>query len=379
MAFSDSKALLTALLDARGSQDVQSILAEVGDPASHALDTPFGPLGLRWHAFGNNPSNLSTIGLGTKPGRSLTERITNAMDAIIEQRVPNDGGPLPAAARVAALAWFGRPITGASGGLYRWDYQKQGMEQLISVVLGAGAAESEHIVDVIDDGVGIAPEQFPRTILSLHSGNKITKWYLIGAFGQGGAATLAFSDFALIVSRDHNNPDIVGFTLVRVLDLNESYKEDSYAYLAIENNGQLSVPSCQWNGDLKIYSAEYGEKMPILKRGTFVRHFGYRLPNLDREFQDIPGNLHHFLNFSMFDPILPFRLIDARQPRQVRDEVITGSRNNLMKLASSEPPQEGESGSEILHFREMEYVVPHGSNDASVGIEYWVVLNYRRR
>jgi len=382
MPYADFKVLLTALLDARSNAAVQAILTEIGDPASHALDCPFGPLRLQWHAFGDNPSNLSTIGLGTKPGRSLTERITNAFDALLEEKAPSEG-PMPASARAASLAWFGRPITGATGGLYRWDYEKQGHDRHVAVVLGAGepaseSAPAEHIVDVIDDGVGIPPQNFSDTILSLHSGNKIAKWYLIGAFGQGGAATLAFSDFALIISRHRDNPKRVGFTLVRVLDLNEDYKEDSYAYLAIETDGKLSVPSCDWHGDLKIYPRECGERMPVLQKGTFVRHFGYRLPNLDKEFQETPGNLHHYLNFSMFDPALPFRLIDIRQPRQVRDEVVLGGRNLLMNLVPKELPA-GQPGTEILHFRQMEFVVPHGSTEACVGIEYWVVLNYRIR
>ncbi len=68
------------------------------------------------------------------------------------------------------------------------------------------------------------PEDFPATILSLQSGNKIDKWRLIGSFGQGGASSLSFADYAVIVSRHRDNPRVVGFTVVRVLHLSERYK-----------------------------------------------------------------------------------------------------------------------------------------------------------
>jgi hypothetical protein len=39
---------------------------------------------------------------------------------------------------------------------------------------------------------------------------------------------------------------------------------------------------------------------------------------------------------------------------------------------------EEEAGSEIRHHRQMEFVVPYGTQETSIGIEYWVVLNYRK-
>src|SRR5262249_4775986 len=99
--------LLGALLAARTCEDVRHILEGIGDHAQLDLDQPFGPFNLCWHAFGNNPSNQSSIGLGTKPGRSLTERLTNAIDAILEDRVPANVPP-PHSAREAAQLWFGR-------------------------------------------------------------------------------------------------------------------------------------------------------------------------------------------------------------------------------------------------------------------------------
>jgi len=85
----------------------------------------------------------------------------------------------------------------------------------------------------------------------------------------------------------------------------------------------------------------------------------------------------------MFDPILPFRLVDLRpqNPENNRAELVTGSRNRLMKLVksgkddSSDPLQ---TGSTMKHYRAMEFVVPPGGSKPCIGIEYWVVFNFRK-
>jgi hypothetical protein len=73
--------------------------------------------------------------------------------------------------------------------------------------------------------------------------------------------------------------------------------------------------------------------------------------------------------------------VDIRDPKKSRDELITGSRNRLLKLSDGSKDELGaelEAGSSIRHHRKMEYVAPHGSTDPSIGIEYWVVFNYRK-
>lgn len=383
MPFENAESILRAFLAATSSSEFRNILNEIGDHSNVNLDEAFGPFHLYWHAFGNNPSNISSIGLGTKPGRSLTERLTNAIDAILEDRVrPNV--ELPRSAREAAKQWFGRPITGPEDGLFKWNYGSQSYDRRIAVVLNSSGEKSAPTVDVFDDGIGIAPDEFPGTILSLQSGNKIRKWYLQGAFGQGGASTLAFGDYALIVSRSKDNPRLVGFTVIRVLKLDESYKEDSYAYLCQKDSaGRITVPSCQLADEpLEVYAARQGVKLPTISKGTLVRHISYKLNKLDSSLNPSPGNLYHYLHASAFDPLLPFRVIDIRDPAKSRDELVTGSRNRLMKLATSRDKAETDEGEtksrlEIRHHRPMEYFVPHGTDVPSIGVEYWVVFHYR--
>src|SRR3989442_13621105 len=101
-----------ALLRSRTPHEVRGILTDIGDYADVEIDQPFGQYGLQWHPFGDNLSNISSVGLGTKPGRSLTERLTNAFDAILEARVPVAVAKLPESCREAAKQCLGRPVSG---------------------------------------------------------------------------------------------------------------------------------------------------------------------------------------------------------------------------------------------------------------------------
>ncbi len=371
--------LFNQLVRSRSSTDVRAVLTEIGDHADVEVDQPLGRLGLQWHPFGDNLSNISSIGLGTKPGRSLTERLTNAFDAVIETRVPMGVTQLPQSCREAAKQWFGRPVTGPDDGLFRWKYGEGDYDRFVNVVLSQSGVETAPTIDVLDRGIGLEPAQFPDTILSLQKGNKLTKLYLIGAFGQGGAATLAFGDFAFIVSRHRDSPRTVGFTLIRVVTLSDLFKEDAYAYLALSQaGGGAAVPHVHIDGPLELYeSNESVAYLPTLSHGTLVRHFGYKLPGVSGSLSPSEGNLYHYLHTSVFDPLFPFRVIDLREPAKARDELVTGNRNRLMRLVVRK--EEGAEGRiEIRHHRPMEYVTPPGSTTPSIGIEYWVVYAFRK-
>lgn len=175
MPFSSYEEILRSMLAITSSLEMRQILREIGDYADIGLDQPFGPFNFIWHAFGDNPSNISTIGLATKAGRSLAERLTNAIDGILEERVVT-GIPTPPSPRQAAMQWFGRPVSGPDDGLFKWSYADGGYDRQIQVILSPSGVEAAPTVDVLDNGIGIKPEEFSTTILSLQAGNKISKW-----------------------------------------------------------------------------------------------------------------------------------------------------------------------------------------------------------
>jgi hypothetical protein len=389
MSIENSRDLLNALLTAGDGEGVRRVLEQIGDRSDMSLGTAFGPFGFAWRAFGDNESNLSTIGLATKPGRSLTERITNAMDALLEDRLA-PGVPPPPSARVAAKQWFGRPVSGPDEGMFNWDYGEHGTDRRISVVLMPARTEGAATIDVLDDGLGISADRFPTTILSLQGKNKINKRYLMGTFGQGGASTLRFCEYCLIVSRQRDNPETVSFTVVRELRLGEEYQIDAYAYLSLPTGTTSTpVPTCDFGiNPITLYDGPDRLRLPVLKKGTLVRHFEYRLGKLDRVLSSSPGNLYQYLHYSLFDPLLPFRLIDIRDAKAPKNEIVTGSRNRLMKRVrqreettpvTSDPDSvEQETGSEMKYYRQMEYMAPFGATEPCVGIEYWVIFNHRK-
>lgn len=376
-----AKALLDRLLQCTKSSQMRDLLNELGDSDSATLDVPFGRHDLVWRPFGNTTSNQSSVGLASKAGRSLTERITNAIDAVLEERSLIDVSP-PTSPRQAASRWYGRPSSGPDSGMFSWKDMPEGFDRNIHVVMQGSDKESAPTIDVVDGGIGINPSRFHETILSLQGGNKIKKRYLIGAFGQGGASTLAFCDYAIIFSRSKASPNIVGFTVIRVLKLDSSYKEDCYAYLSINGTDGTSprvLEAALGDSALEMYPSS--TKLPSLVKGTVVRHICYRLSNLDKGLQSSPGNLYHFLHFSMFDPLIPFRVVDLR-PLNPKNEYVGGARNRLMEKAQSyreSIEDDDDSNVQIRHYRPMEYIAPSGTTEACIGIEYWVVLGYRKK
>jgi hypothetical protein len=378
MAALDTRALFTELVGCRTRSDVLTLLKRLGDDGSAPMDQPFGPHDLKWVAFGGNPSNNSTIGLATKPGKSLTERITNAMDALLEERaVQASSKVLPTSPRAAAQVWFGRPLSGPDTGLFQGIAVES--DKSISVVLLESNVADCPTVDVMDSGIGIRPDEMKQTILSLQAGNKIRKFHQIGSFGQGGSSTLGFSDYVLVFSRPRSDPKTVGFTVIRVLKLDATYKEDCYAYLVRGDESPLSSQLESASDAVMLYGEAQELKPPTMTKGTLVRHIGYRLSGAAKALGPGQGNLYHYLHYNLFDPLLPFRIWDLRDGPKGGSEYVGGSRNRLMKQVVAQAADEDKAGRiQVKHYRPMEYVVPSGSEEPSIGIEYWVVWAFKK-
>lgn len=371
MAIQSIEELFGRVLAARKKADIDIILKELGDKKDIGLNTEFGSLKCKWVPYGGRESNESTIGLASKAGRSLTERITNGEDAMLELAKTRRNGELPKSPRRAAAEWFGRAETGPGSGLYSTEDKEGDLSRSLCVVLSDSGLSGAPTVDVVDAGIGLAPEEMPTTILSLQEGNKVKKPYLIGAFGQGGSSTLGFSKYAVIMSRSVASPDRVGFTIVRLVDPGTDYDLDVYAYLTIEGN----IPHVVRGEEdaITLYEDTKLKRPPELRYGTLVRHIGFELSGLDKGLSPAPGNLYHYLHLSMFDPLIPFRAMDIRGTT-AKDERIGGSRNRLMKLVEKGEEDDGESGhTSVIHHKEMEDIVPLGSDDSRIGVEYWVI------
>jgi len=217
-----SAELLETLCAANTPRDVDSALQRFEAAAGESVC---------WVPVGSRENNRGTIEAAADPGRSLVERVTNGIDAVLEQEhVAHSGVPACRSPKEAAAAWLNVP----DGGLSELSAaQRQAIARRVSITLLEGAGRSKRVVEVADRGIGLSTEEMAATILSLNEGNKLTKHYLAGLYGQGGSSTFAVSDYTLIASRkdDHG---AVSFTLVKYLDLPpEVFRTGHYVYLTV--------------------------------------------------------------------------------------------------------------------------------------------------
>jgi hypothetical protein len=298
---------------------------------------------VRWIPFGRE-NNRGTIEVSSDPARSAVERLTNGIDAVIELEYQRHTGlPICRSPREAAVAWLGVPDAGLSG---MTPAQRRALAQRVTIRLEAGDGREGRVLEVSDRGIGLTPEEMPRTILSLNESNKLQKHYLAGAYGQGGSSTLAFSRLTFIASR-HGNHE-VGFTVARFLDLPpDLFKTGHYVYLVLQD-GRLPVAQLSH------------EDFP---NGTVVRHFGYDLSSYPSPLG--PNSLYGSLNTTLFDPVMPIWL-----DNRVHDyrRVIKGSRNALNGAIDD---GDEHAGPRLSHSIPM-FSVSLG-DFGRIGIEYWVL------
>jgi hypothetical protein len=327
--------LLVALLRTERSSDVSAHVQEF----LQAHQTVIG-----WKPVGDRVNNSGNIQVAGDPARALIERVTNGIDAVVQHAFnQHSGKPVCRSPKEAASAWFGVP----SSGIHQMtaSARRQLALQSVTVTLFPGDGRSKRAVQIADKGVGLTPDAIPKTILSLNAENKLDKFYLIGAFGQGGSATFATSDFTLIASRDARAPDLVGFTIVK-FSPPQGMKLGSYVYLVRSE---------------RILTCEPVEEM--MDFSTMVRHYGYDLDDYPSPLG--PSSLYGRAQSILFDPVLPF-YFDNRVHDYKR--TIKGSRS---ALNGAKEDEEGEDDSKIT------YSCPIFFSDLGefgrIGIEYWVL------
>lgn len=298
---------------------------------------------IAWIPVGRE-NNRGAIEASADPGRSLVERLTNGIDAILEGEHETHGGiPDCRSPKEAAMAWLAVPENGLSE---LTTSRRRDLSKRVTVELFSGEGRQSRTVSVRDLGIGLNPAEMPMTILSLNESNKLQKHYLAGTYAQGGSSTFAVSRYTLIASRKIGGARI-GFTLVRFLDLPpDQYKTGHYVYLAYAS---------------QILSIEATEQQ--FPSGTLVRHYGYDLTNYSSPLG--PGSVYGLLNQILFDPILPVWL-DNRIHNYRR--VIKGSRSALNGAVDEGDDSRGPT---LSHSVRMFYVSL--GEFGRIGVEYWVL------
>lgn len=304
-----------------------------------------------WKPVGR-ANNRGTIEVGGDPGKMLVERVTNAIDAILDHEHDRRGGlPRCRTPREAAQSWLGVSPDGLHS---MTPADRRRIANKVVMTIHDGDSRDRRTVDIRDFGQGLSAAQMPTTILSLNEGNKLNKFHLAGAYGQGGSSTFAASSYTLIATRsaaDANAP--VAFSLVYYQDLPaEQYKHGQYVYMV-------------WDGrplETPLPAADF-------QSGTLVRHYGYDLSGYPSPLGE--RSVYGLLQQGLFDPVMPVWLED--KPHNYR-RVIKGSRNALNGAADEEAGET--TGPEVAH--RMELFHARLGDFGTLGIEYWV-LPYRER
>jgi hypothetical protein len=318
---------------------------------------------VEWIPLGENPDNYGVVRMGSDPFDGLTERITNAIDAMIELEVEVNH-PLRATQTPREAV---ERIHGFKEGNLRYcpDELVPQLATDIKVRFLEGSEPKSPTVEIIDRGIGQHPSEFPNTLLSLNRGYKVKKFYLIGAFGQGGQTSFAHSEFGIIVSRKDrrlltgNQSDQVGWSIVRYRDPSmgdDIYKQGRWEYAVL--SGTKDVPTL-----------EPGELPIAFEHGTIIRLVNYGLPKGSSDILQPTSTAWAYLSQALFDSPLPIRLYEARERfaqqdgKKEKNAVLTGLARRLWRGGRGEKVTIGPSDSYKLDL----------GRDGFVRINYWAL------
>ena len=273
-----------------------------------------------WENVGKRRNNLATINIGSDPAAGVTERITNAIDAVLEKEWRKQGEPDDfRSPRKAVENWFKIDDGKISNIKSARDKKIETLSDKVQVTLYDSGKDTKPTVEIRDKGIGIVPEDFSKTILDLNGSNKIGKLHLMGAFGQGGSTALAYNNYTVIISkphfkRDSRNKSKVSFTIVRINPGNvDKDKHEWYEYMLDKTTGQPFT--------LEINNETF-------KPGTLVRHVLMDLGKYKGKITTPSNSLWYLAHNYLFDPIIPFTISDRRGKR-IENRTVTGN-NRLL-------------------------------------------------
>ncbi len=327
-----NKELLEALLVAEDSTQVKAAVDRFVEATHDA----------RWIAVGARPNNRGVIEVSSNPGRAVVERVTNAIDAVLDAEfIAHDGKPAVGSPGEAATTWLNVPDDGLSG---MTAAERRRLAKRVTVRLRSGSSPDKRVIEIHDRGIGLSAEQMPTTILSLNESNKVQKLHQAGTYGQGGSATFAAAEYSLIVSRRPAEPESA-FTVVHFEPPPaDQIKGGSYVFLVVSD----TVPAA--------------ETEQFDSSGTLCCHYGYDLTKFPSPLG--PNSVYGLLQQVLFDPVLP---IWFENKVHNYNRVIKGSRNALNGAVD----EGDDDSSKLSHHMNMFYVSL--GDFGRVGIEYWVL------
>jgi hypothetical protein len=331
------------LLQIRRPEDIISFVEKIMSNGSN----------YRFEPVSGRRSNSNDIELADEPVAPLVERITNGIDAILERTEAEKGTEesLPDSPRKAVERWLS--VTKGHLDTLNQEQIRQ-LADNIEIAFWDSGRDKHPTVVIYDKGVGQHPFDLPSTILSLGESNKMGKHYLCGAYGHGGSSTFAWCDYTIIISRRRpahsgGKPDLIGWTIVRKNSDYEDAKTTIYEYLATEDK---KIPTIQ-PSELEKTEFDFG---------TYIAHIAYELDRYAG-----PASLVSYRLFQnrLFDPVLPYWLVDNRQDTRFR-RALAGNLRRLHKF-----DEEGTDAKSQVEYKN-EYEEDLG-DDGKILVRYWVL------
>ena len=221
---------------------------------------------------GGRENNRGPVEVMESIDNSIYEKIMNGFDALIELRQHLGGFSTSPANASQALAEIGDELN--QPGVYLITskaYMRAG---------SAGQPKKRSNVIIVDEGIGIRPEAFHNTIMSLEGSNKLTNPLMAGSYGFGGSAIYRYSSFTVIWSRSAHKPDVIGFTVV-YQKFGSGARYPSYVYVVGSDGDVLDfnvadLPSEMIVGPSAITSQnimEASRLIPVPRHGTGIKVF----------------------------------------------------------------------------------------------------------
>jgi hypothetical protein len=306
--------LLSRLSSARTTAQVEAILAGLPIVAPEQYQWlseteragSWQPGNLHWVPVGRDRGNGGRIKLAGEPMNPLAERLVNGMEALIElarlREVAKDSkATVPPTPREAVLRYFGFPRLDQ---IERLDEDERKVKSAmadkvrkdLSIKLDFEKKSKQFAVTVRDHGMGQAPENVHRTLLSLGRTEKADKPYLIGVFGQGGSSAFSIAKYSVVISRragdirKQGEGGGIGWSIVR--EIQPKGRRDPYfAYLAATEDG--GVPTID---------AAQAEKFG---QGAHFCHIAY---DFGASESSIARLMYQALNHVLFNPVMPYEL-----------------------------------------------------------------------
>ena len=297
----DTKNLLLSLIKANAETDVADVINK----------HPILKNEKNWRPYGT-PNNIGTItGQNPEAIPSLSEKITNSLDAILIKACIENGDDPKGENSPNSMAEALKKYFNLDDEKYEElsDAQRRKLAKKVQI-LAEGEKGGKTNIIIYDEGEGQHPQKFPDTFLSLSADNKGKVFFVQGKYNMGGSAVLPFcgdsgeTGYQLILSKKNLSKDNMGnfgFTLMRRnWGEGKHVKSSRYEYCVDEQGKIFEFSSNPL--DLGLFET-------LFAGGTYIKLYNYDLPTKT----DITLDFWRGLNRYIYQSALPVLLYEKRE------------------------------------------------------------------